>query len=160
MRITSPAFENNGVVSKKYTCEGEGINPPLHISEMPDGTESFALIVDDPDAVGGLFTHWLVWNIEPDMTIIEEQETFETAKEGTNSGGSIGWFAPCPPKNTGVHHYRFQLFALRSPLDLAEGSERKEVENAIKESEIARAELVGEYRNSQEKEPYNPTRLE
>ena len=160
MKISSPAFPQNGVIPKKYTCEGEGAQPPLSISEVPDGTQALALIVDDPDAPVGLFTHWLVWNIEPDITNIEEDVSWESAEEGTNSGGQLSWMAPCPPADTGVHHYRFQLFALNSPLDLREGAKRNEVEKAIEECEIARAELVGEYRNSHEVTPFNPTRLE
>ena len=159
MQISSPAFPANGVIPQKYTCEGEGIQPPLRITEVPDTTQALALIVDDPDAPVGLFTHWLVWNIEPDITDIEEDVTWENASEGTNSGGQLGWMAPCPPVDTGVHHYRFQLFALNSPLDLKEGAKRDEVEKAIEECEVARAELVGEYRNANES-PINPTHLE
>lgn len=160
MQITSPAFENQGVIPAKYTCEGEGTQPPLAINDVPAQAQCLALIVDDPDAPVGLFTHWLVWNIEPDIVIIEEDVTWESAIEGNNSAGRLGWIAPCPPVNTGVHHYRFQLFALHSPLTLKEGAGRNEVENAIKEVEVARAELVGMYQNSQTQEPYNPTRLE
>lgn len=160
MQISSPAFAENGVIPQKYTCEGEGSQPPLRITDVPDETQALALIVDDPDAPVGLFTHWLVWNIEPDITDIEEDVVWESATEGTNSAGRSGWMAPCPPVDTGVHHYRFQLFALTSPLDLKEGAKRNEVEDAVKACEIARAELVGEYRNSHENPPFNPTRLE
>lgn len=160
MQISSPAFPQNGVIPQKYTCEGEGVQPPLRITDVPDETQALAMIVDDPDAPMGLFTHWLVWNIEPDMTDIEEDMTWEGALEGTNSAGTLGWVAPCPPADTGIHHYRFQLFALTSPLDLREGASRDEVEKAIEESEIGRAELIGEYRNSSEVEAFNPTSLE
>lgn len=160
MQITSPAFENQGVIPQKYTCEGEGTQPPLTIADVPAGTEALALIVDDPDAPAGLFTHWLVWNIEPEITTIEEDVTWEGAIEGDNSAGQLGWMAPCPPGDTGAHHYRFQLYALSSPLTVKEGAKRSEVEKAIEEVEIARAELVGEYENSKTAEPYNPTRLE
>jgi len=160
MQITSPAFENQGVIPQKYTCEGEGLQPSLEIADIPDGTQALALIVDDPDAPIGLFTHWLVWNIEPETSIIEEDMIWEGAIEGNNSVGQLGWMAPCPPADTGVHHYRFQLFALNSPLTLKEGAGRNEVEQAIEEVEIARAELVGEYQNNQTFQRYNPTRLE
>ena len=160
MQITSPAFPNQGSVPQKYTCEGEGAQPPLTISDVPDGTQALALIVDDPDAPVGLFTHWVVWNIEPDISQIEEDASWESAIEGNNSAGQMGWMAPCPPADTGVHHYRFQLFALSSPLTVKEGAQRNEVEKAIEEVEIDRAELVGQYQNSRNSEPYNPTRLE
>lgn len=159
MQISSPAFPNNGVIPQRYTCEGEGTQPPFRITEVPQGTQSLAIIVDDPDAPTGVFTHWLVWNIEPDVTDIEEDVAWESAIEGSNSGGSIGWMAPCPPADTGVHHYRFQLFALNSPLDLKDGAKRNEVEDAITACEIARAEFIGEYKNSSDRSPYNPTRL-
>lgn len=159
MQITSPTFENKGAIPQKYTCEGEGVQPPLTIADIPHGTEALALIVDDPDAPIGLFTHWLVWNIEPEITSIEEDVTWEGAIEGNNSAGQLGWIAPCPPADTGIHHYRFQLFALNSPLTVKEGATRQEVEQAIEEVEIARAELIGQYENSQTAEPYNPTRI-
>jgi len=160
MQITSPVFENQGVVPQKYTCEGEGVQPPLEIKDVPEQAQALALIVDDPDAPVGLFTHWLVWNIEPDISQIEEDVVWEGAMEGNNSAGQLGWLAPCPPADTGVHHYRFQLFALGSPLTLREGATRSEVEEAIGEVEIERTELVGEYENSHNQKFFNPTRLE
>lgn len=146
MQLTSPVFVNQATLPQKYTCQGEGIRPPLEISEAPDETKSFVLIVDDPDAIGGLFTHWIVWSIPPETIHIEENSTPVGAVEGMNSGGKIGWFPPCPPKGTGQHHYRFQLLALDTDdLAFGKGTSREDLENAIKEHEIGRAELVGMY---------------
>jgi Raf kinase inhibitor-like YbhB/YbcL family protein len=147
MQITSPVFENQQTIPQQYTCEGEGSMPPLEISDVPEAARALALIVDDPDAPVGLFTHWLIWNISPSTTKLEG--LVEGAKQGKNSTGQIGWIAPCPPAGTGVHRYRFQLYALSQELDLPEGAGREELEKAIEKVDINRAELVGKYSNSQ-----------
>lgn len=145
MTISSPAFINQASIPQKYTCQGEGINPPLEISDVPEEAKSLVLIVDDPDAPSGLFTHWVMWGIGRDTTIIDEDSIPGGVLEGTNSAGILGFTAPCPPEDTGEHHYRFQLFALSQELDVAEGASRDDVENAMKDFVIDRAELVGMY---------------
>ena len=145
MQITSPAFKNQETIPEKYTCQGEGINPTLEISNVPKEAKSLALIVDDPDAPVGLFTHWAMWGIAPGTQFIDEDSIPDGVLEGTNSAGVMGYTAPCPPAGTGVHHYRFQLFALSQDIDVAEGSDRNTVENAFKDFVIDRAELVGMY---------------
>lgn len=143
MQLTSSAFLNNQSIPQKYTCEGEGINPPLTISNVPDDAQSLVLLIDDPDAPGGIFNHWVVWNIPPTTTKIEENEAPKGAVEGENSGGEIGFIAPCPP--SGIHHYRFLLWALSQPLPLAEGATREQVESKLEQFVLARAELIGTY---------------
>lgn len=146
MTISSPAFINQASIPQKYTCQGEEINPPLQIGNVPDEAQSLALIVDDPDAPSGLFTHWLMWGIAPDTTLIDEDSIPTGVLEGTNSAGVLGYTAPCPPADTGEHHYRFQLFALSNDdIGLQEGANRDDVENAMKDAVIDRAELVGMY---------------
>lgn len=143
MTISSSAFDNYANIPDVYTCEGEDINPPLTIRDIPPTARSLVLIVDDPDAPGGLFTHWLLWNIPPDTDHIDEDSTPPGAVEGENSSGEIGYMGPCPP--SGVHHYRFMLWALSDNLSLDEDSTREEVEAALEQYVLARAEWVGQY---------------
>jgi Raf kinase inhibitor-like YbhB/YbcL family protein len=145
MQIGSPAFANQATIPQEYTCHGAGNVPPLAITGVPDGAKSLVLIVDDPDAVSGLFTHWLTWDLPPNVTEFNAQTDITGAVEGKNSTGSNGYIAPCPPSGTGVHHYRFQLFALKELLDLPENMTRDQIESAMKDLVIARAELVGQY---------------
>lgn len=145
MTISSSVFGNQGTIPQKYTCQGESMNPPLQITDVPEGAKSLVLIVDDPDAPIGLFTHWLVWGIAPDTEFIDENSLPDGALEGTNSAGVMGFTAPCPPEGTGVHHYRFLLFALSDDLDIPEGANRDTLEKVIENLDIARAELVGTY---------------
>lgn len=158
MQLTSPEFINQASIPQKYTCQGEGMNPPLEISDVPQEAVSLILIVDDPDAPVGLFTHWLMWHIDPATTTIEEDSIPQGALEGVNSSGSLGWTPPCPPEDTGIHHYRFILSALSQDVDLEEGASRDEVVKAMEDTVIDRAELVGMY-SSAKGHPENPTRL-
>lgn len=143
MKLTSPAFENYESIPPQYTCDGDSTTPPLDISELPENTKSLVLIVEDPDAPAGLFTHWIVWNINPETTIFRENKLPLGAVEGQNSSGTIGYFPPCPP--SGVHHYRFKLVALSDKLEMNSGDNRDDVEAAMAPLIIDRAELVGAY---------------
>jgi Raf kinase inhibitor-like YbhB/YbcL family protein len=127
----------------RYTCDGKGVNPPLRISNIPGETESLVLIVDDPDAPAGAFTHWLVWNISSSTNYIEEDSVPEGAIEGSNDGGGIAYYPPCPP--SGTHRYFFKIYALDKSLDLEMGTERSILEQAINEHVLDQAELIGLY---------------
>jgi hypothetical protein len=137
MTLASPAFANNGEIPAKYGCSGGGraVSPPLRISGAPASAKSLALMVDDPDAPGGTFTHWLVWNIAPTTTTVAEGLTPAGASEGKNGYGKAGWGAPCPP--SGGHHYVFTLYALDAP-QIASAEE-------IPKHAVAEAKLVGRY---------------
>ncbi len=127
----------------KYSCDGEGINPPLEIDNVPEDTESLVLIMDDPDVPGGgVFDHWVVFNIPPDTKNIEEGEEPRGAL-GKNSAGKLGYFPACPPDKE--HRYVFKLYALNTSLELEAGSTKEEVETAIKGSIIEDVELLGRY---------------
>ena len=141
--ITSSAFTHEGEIPKKYGCYGESVSPPLSLSAVPTATKSLALIVTDPDAPSGLFTHWVVWNISPDRTLIGEGEP-PGGVEGTNSFGKTGYGAPCPP--SGSHRYVFDVYALDTMLSLARGSAREDVESAMRGHVLAKGEIVGSYR--------------
>ena len=145
MKLTSSAFNTGGIIPLKYTCDGDNISPPLTISDVPDGTKSLILIMDDPDAVqpaGKVWDHWIIWNIAPfTREIFEGQEPRGVHGKGT--GGNTSYKGPCPPDR--VHRYFFKLYALNTGLSLAAGSSKAELEKAMKGRILARAELMGRY---------------
>jgi Raf kinase inhibitor-like YbhB/YbcL family protein len=142
MKITSSAFPEGGNIPSKFTCDGSDTSPPLQITGVPSEAKSLVLIVDDPDAPGGLFTHWLVWNIAPQTNSIAEGAT-PKGVQGTNDFGKSGYGGPCPPP--GTHRYSFKVFALDRELDLRSGAKRGQVDAAMKGHVIAQGELVGRY---------------
>lgn len=121
MSIGSPAFENGAMIPADYTCDGRNIVPPLHIGNVPRQAESLAILMQDPDAPSGTFTHWIMWNIDTSNADLPEGEIPSEAVEGRNSAGEIGYTGPCPP--TGTHRYVFRLYALDQDLTLAEGAD-------------------------------------
>jgi len=129
MTLSSSAFPNNGAIPAKYTCDGANVSPPLTISAVPAGTKSLALTVDDPDAPGGSFTHWLTWNIPPSTTTIGEGQHAGT--EEPNGFGKSGYGGPCPP--SGLHHYVFTLYAMADAAPPAKGKV------------LAQTQLIGTY---------------
>lgn len=138
--INSTAFAQGGDIPRKYACDGDGLNPPLQIGNLPEGTQSVALIMDDPDAPSGLFTHWIEWNIPPGAAIAENSNP---GISGTGTSGKTGYHPPCPPG--GRHRYYFRLYALDAALDLPAGSNRDILENAMQQHIIAQGELMGYY---------------
>jgi Raf kinase inhibitor-like YbhB/YbcL family protein len=139
LTIKSSAFEHNKPMPKKYTCVGEDINPPLTIEGTPPKTKSLVLLMDDPDAVNGIFDHWVVWNIPPSTTNIAENTVPGT--EGLNSGREHGYYSPCPP--SGTHRYFFKVYALDTELELSANSKKKDVEKAMQGHILAKGELIG-----------------
>jgi len=144
MKIESPAFENNQPIPSKYTCDGEDVNPPLKISDVPEDAKSLVLIVDDPDAPLGTFTHWIVWNIDPKTSFIEENSIPDGAIVGVNDFGKNSYGGPCPP--SGTHHYHFKLYALDTTLNLDKNSKKKDLEKAIENHILEKAEIIGIYK--------------
>ncbi len=141
LTVKSSAFEHNKLIPSKYTCDGEGINPPLTIQGMPEKTKSLALILEDPDAPAGLFTHWVAWNI-PTSGVVKEHAS--PGAEGLNSAKKRGYFGPCPP--SGTHRYFFKVYALDTMLSLTQFDEREDLENAMEGHVLGRGELIGLYR--------------
>lgn len=143
MKLTSPEFSSMQLIPKKFSCQGKSINPALHIQEIPEGTKSLVLIMDDPDAPKKTFVHWVVYN----MPILKEiKEDSIPGEEGVNSSGEIGYFPPCPP--SGKHRYFFKLYALDSELSLDEGATKEDVERAMEGHIVAQDELIGLYEKS------------
>ena len=141
MKLTSPEFSNNDFIPKKFTCEGEDINPALIIAGVPANTKSLALIVDDPDAPMGIWVHWVVYNI-PKISRIDENNI--PGKQGMNDFGRQDYGGPCPP--SGTHRYFFKIYALDSELNLKAGLSKKELEKAMQGHILDKAELIGLYK--------------
>jgi len=138
--IKSSAFTNNRLIPTKYTCDGEDLNPPLSIEGIPNGTQSLALIVDDPDAPMGTWDHWIVWNIPPSEKI---EENSVPGVEGLNDFRKHSYGGPCPP--SGTHRYFFKVYALDTKLNLNVSSRKKDLEKALQGHILAKGELVGRY---------------
>lgn len=143
MKIKSPAFEENQLIPTIYTCDGDNTSPPLDISDVPGNAQSLALIMDDPEAPNGTFTHWMVWNIPPLTQHISESSIPEGSIQGMNGGGQIGYMGACPP--SGIHHYRFKLYALNTKLNVTPNITPQELARDIEGLTIEKAELVGTY---------------
>ena len=144
MKITSPSFKNNEKMPAKYTYDGEDINPPLEIENLPEGTKSLALIVDDPDAPMKTWVHWVVYDIPPSNRIEEESIP---GKQGVNDSGAKDYHGPCPP--SGTHRYYFKVYALDKVLGLDEGISKGDLEKAMQGSVLSSAELIGLYKRGQ-----------
>ncbi|HYV93594.1 MAG TPA: YbhB/YbcL family Raf kinase inhibitor-like protein [Chitinophagales bacterium] len=140
LTVSSTAFQNNGMIPSKFTCDGANINPPLKIAGLPADAKSMAIILDDPDAPNGTFVHWVIWNIKP-MDMIAENSA--PGVQGKNGTGKMGYFGPCPP--TGTHHYHFKVYALDATLDLQEGADKKALETAMSTHIVGYGELIGTY---------------
>jgi len=140
LKVKSPSFEHNGLIPRKYTCDGEDLNPPLKIEDVPEGTQSLALTVDDPDAPMGTWDHWVVWNIMPANEI---KENTVPGVEGVNDFRRHSYGGPCPPG--GTHRYYFKVYALDTKLNLGANSRKKDLEKAMQEHVLAKGELIGRY---------------
>ena len=143
MKIESSAFLNGEMIPAEYTCDGEGINPELLISGVPESAKSLALIVDDPDAPMGNFNHWVAWNINPAVQKIEEDSLPKGAVSGINDNEEVGYIGPCPPG--GIHRYYLKIYALDALLDLGPDARKKDLEEAMAEHILSEAELLGKY---------------
>lgn len=151
--LTSPSFNDNGILPVDATCDGKGVNPPLYIRGVPAGTKSLALLLDDPDIPQVVkdskhiesYDHWVLYNIAPDTSVI--QEGASVGLPGVNSAGSEGYTSPCPPKQyePSEHRYIFRLYALKGALTFTNPPTLKEVEDAASAQSLGTATLVGKY---------------
>ncbi len=149
IKITSSAFEDQGLITPKYTCDGEDISPPLQWEQLPQDTRSIALICDDPDAPIGTFVHWVLFNLPPETT--ELPESFpddETLPDGTRQGvsdfGKTGYGGPCPP--SGTHRYFFKIYALNTKVDLVAVADKPALLKAMEGHILAQGQLIGKYK--------------
>jgi Raf kinase inhibitor-like YbhB/YbcL family protein len=141
--LESTAFENARAIPSRHTCDGEDVSPPLGWTNLPEGTRSLALVVEDPDAPSGVFTHWLAWGLDPQTDGLGEGET--APSEGRNDFGGTGYGGPCPPAGHGRHRYLFRLYALDAKLELGSGAAKADLERAFEGHVLTAADLVGTY---------------
>ena len=157
--IESPSFENSSPIPVRFSCKGADVNPELNVRNIPLNTKSLVIIMDDPDAPSGTWTHWILYDILPlfrkssvnDASSnnrsalsefkIKEAQTPVGAKQGKNSWGILSYRGPCPP--SGTHRYFFSIYALDTLLNLSEGAERKEIEKGMKSHIIGKGVLMG-----------------
>jgi Raf kinase inhibitor-like YbhB/YbcL family protein len=146
LTISSPDFVNNKPIPAVYTCNGAGISPALVWNEPPAGTRSFAIIMDDPDAPGGTWVHWVLYNIPATLRGLAQAASSDArlpdgSVNGKNSWGRLGYGGPCPPG--GTHHYYFKLYALDTTLDLAANAGKQQLLSAMQGHVLAEGELIG-----------------
>jgi len=146
LKVSSTAFQHEGMIPVKYTCDGKNISPPLDIEHIPEKTKSLVLVVDDPDAPKGVWVHWVVWNI-PFTHHIKENEVHGI--EGINDFQQHHYGGPCPP--SGTHRYFFKVYALDTILNLPADTTKLQLEKAMSEYIIAFGELVGLYKRNKTK---------
>ncbi len=141
LQITSPSFGQGADIPTEFSCDGDNVSPELNIENLPINTVTLALVMDDPDAPGGTWVHWVAFDVPPTDVIPEGIPLLGIG--GNNSWGTTGYGGPCPP--SGTHRYFFKLFAIDSTLELPEGSTVEEVLDAIEGHILDRAELMGRY---------------
>lgn len=151
IRVTSSAFEEGGMIPRKYTCDGADISPPLAWTGVPENAKTLALISDDPDAPMGTWVHWVLFNLPASEKGLPEgvptdRELKNGARQGRNDFRHIGYGGPCPP--SGTHRYFFKLYALDKALDLPAGTTRAELLQAMEGHILAQGQLMGRYRRS------------
>lgn len=150
MKLTSRNFTHGNPIPKKYTCEGDNISPTLEWSDVPQGTKSFTLLCEDPDAPiqNPPWVHWILFNISPTTTHLPEKIALSSlpgASMGTTNANTQKYEGPCPPPGHGVHHYHFKLYALDTTLDLPQGASYNQVKKALQGHALAQTQLTGTY---------------
>ena len=143
MELTSPAFSEGEQIPSKYTCDGDNINPPLEISDVPENAKNLVLIMDDPDAPAGTWVHWVVYGIPPETTQIGENTAPEKARQGRNSFGNTNYGGPCPP--SGEHRYFFKLYALDTFDNTKVLRNKESIEEMMQGHILEQASLMGRY---------------
>ncbi|MFZ1040040.1 MAG: YbhB/YbcL family Raf kinase inhibitor-like protein [Anaerolineales bacterium] len=146
LSVTSPAFKSGSPIPAVYTCKGDNTSPALSWTDPPSNTKSFALTMDDPDAPGGIWVHWVIYNIPASARGLQvaapaKAQLTDDSLNGVNSWGKLGYGGPCPP--SGTHRYFFKLYALDTLLDLASGANKQQVLSAMQNHILAQGELMG-----------------
>jgi Raf kinase inhibitor-like YbhB/YbcL family protein len=143
-QLTSSAFGYGEQIPRRYTCDGQNISPPLKWNDPPRGTQSFALIMDDPDAPREIWVHWICFNLPAAIRELPERAHLSAdSQEGWNSWGRPGYGGPCPP--SGAHRYFFKLYALDTKIKLPPHPDKAQLLRAMEDHILAQAELMGTY---------------
>ncbi len=150
LKLTSPAFETGGTIPKKFTCDGPDVSPALKWSDPPSGTQSFAVIMDDPDAPMGTWVHWVLYDLPAEARELPEgvpkqSELSSGARQGRNDFPLVGYGGPCPPRGP-AHRYFFKLYALDGKTGLKAGATKADLEKAMKGHILGQGELMGRYK--------------
>lgn len=149
LAISSPAFAPEQAIPRRHTCDGEDVSPALAIQDVPETAKALAVILDDPDAPGGTFNHWLVWNLPASHLEIPENVDVHAlgGTLGRNDFGVTEYRGPCPPPGS-AHRYNFRVWALTEDLELAEGADRKRLEAAMQDKKVANGVITATYRRA------------
>ena len=145
IELTSTAFDDGGTIPVQFSCDGDDVSPPLAWSGVPGGARELALLMEDPDAPGGTFVHWVLFKVPADREGLASGEVPQGARQGKNSRGDAGYAGPCPPEDDEPHHYEFTLYALSETIDLADGATADDVRAAVADAALARGRLVGRF---------------
>ena len=151
MKLKSEGFKEGGMLPPRFTCDGPGVSPPLEWEDVPDGSQGFALICEDPDAPGGVFTHWVLFNLpQGTRELVEDLPKSVVlptgARQGRNSFNDTGYGGACPPRGDREHHYLFKLYALDADLDLQPGAKKEQLLDAMAGHILAETQLIGRYK--------------
>lgn len=144
LMISSSAFADKAEIPSRFTCDGQDVSPPLAFEAVPPGTKSLALIMDDPDAPGGTWVHWVAWNIPPQTRDIKENSLPTGTSQGLNDWKRNRYGGPCPP--SGIHRYFFKLYALDTTLNLPPATTKTDLERAMEGHLLGQGQLMGTYR--------------
>lgn len=152
LTVTTEAFSPGERIPQKYTCQGADVSPPFNVQNQPTGAESLVVLVDDPDAPEKTFTHWVIFNLPPETSVLPEGldvaehlgDAEDGPAEGVNDFGGIGYGGPCPPPGI-LHHYHFRFFALDTRLSLESGATRKQVTQGMKDHVLDEADYIGTF---------------
>ncbi len=147
MTLTSAAFADGDAIPVEFTCDGTDVSPPLSWSNVPQGTASFALVVDDPDAPRKTWVHWVAWDIAAEERVLAQGRPANDMEivQGTNDSGDVGWTGPCPPKADDAHRYEFHVFAVEYAPDLESTTTRDQLYREIDGRVLAMGELTGTF---------------
>jgi Raf kinase inhibitor-like YbhB/YbcL family protein len=143
--LRSPAFGDGDTIPRVHTCDGEDVSPPLEWSGVPSDAAELALVVEDPDAPGGTFVHWVLWGLDAGQPGLGQGQVPAGAREGRNDFGRIGWGGPCPPRGSDPHRYVFTLLALSDPLTVEAGASADTVKRAAEGEALAEGRLTARY---------------
>jgi Raf kinase inhibitor-like YbhB/YbcL family protein len=151
LKIEIKGIKDGEVIPTEFTCEGKNYSPEVSFRDVPSGTKSLALIVEDPDAPVGLFVHWVIYNIDPNVSKIRYSvekvaKTKEGFIQGKNDFGKVGYDGPCPPKGHGFHRYYFKVYALNSVLAVQGNATREVLLNSMEDKILGQTECMGKYR--------------